>query len=1238
MKDARTEPQRPQDLSEPSAGTSARVASFKHAARPLLRRDWAVLALMLVVGIFASVMAGLWGAELYRSWALTTFRADAGQAATQTQSEIEDAIDAVYSIATWYQLDDHLSPGEFEHLANSLIGRRGMALAGLGWAPVVADGDVVEFEARMVGNGGDRLRVVEPGAGGELVAVSGRAAYMPLAEIEPHGAHGPVRGIDLLSGAPAMAPIRRALEQSEAVLCGPIAMRWVEGSPRAFVAIVPVVDGKGQRGCVLGFIRTDTVCERVPVLMRESQLMVSLHLPTPAAGMPALESRGGGAPIRASRIGPSARHGPKGFIQTEPVEFLGAGGTIGVVGDEVFYLRRRGVVKWGLILAGTLLSVAVTALVGARQAMSRTSRRIALQSRQLARANESLRLSEDRYRLAVEAVAGIVYDYDIASGRVQRSAGTLGMIGYRPEELSPDAAGWLGVVHPDDLGPMQERFGAALEKGEGYSLEYRVVHRDGRALEVWDRGVIVRDAGGAPRRCVGCIFDVSERHRIERAVRQQEHLLRTTFDSLKEGCIVLSATGGFVDCNTSAEEILGVTRAQLESQSIQSMPWETFRPDGTPMPREEYAASRALRTGEPVEGVLVGWVRPDGQRRWIMSNARPLRDATGAIDGVVGSFSDVTDRRAASLLIEETARKYELLFDANPEPLMVYDRETMRFRAVNQAAINMYGFTREEFLGMTALELRPEEEVERFLQYVSRDNDAPRTGSTWRHRRRDGSLIDVEVVSHPIDFGGRPARIVLAKDITDRLRAERALLESESRLREAQRIGRLGDWEYDLVTGEITWSEQAYRLFEREVAAGPPGFEENMAYYFPEDRARLKAAVEEAARTGRGSEQDLHLRLPSGAEAWHRGVITAEKDQSGAVVRLRGTAQDITERKLAEEALRRTQLRLAVVLNNLPDVVVYESEGDRLFASENIVRLIGAPASAFENDRAAFTRLVHPLDLPEMERRIGSLRAGPGGGMVSLQYRVRERDGSYLWIEDRMVLERLPDDRARTAGVMINITELKRAEQRQRLMMAELDHRVKNNLATVISLLEQTARSSASVQQFQQTFTGRIMALARMHKALSGAQWEGIGLLLLVTQTLEPYQSDPPGRVRIESPDVTLPARAATALAMALHELATNAAKYGALSSPAGRVRVSWVVRGQADGAESLAIDWEESGGPPVVPPESLGFGTELIEGGIAYELQGTAKIDFHPDGVRCTMTIPLSGLPSARIPEITEV
>jgi two-component system CheB/CheR fusion protein len=191
------------------------------------------------------------------------------------------------------------------------------------------------------------------------------------------------------------------------------------------------------------------------------------------------------------------------------------------------------------------------------------------------------------------------------------------------------------------------------------------------------------------------------------------------------------------------------------------------------------------------------------------------------------------------------------------------------------------------------------------------------------------------------------------------------------------------------------------------------------------------------------------------------------------------------------------------------------------------------------------------------------------------------------------------------------------------MMISELDHRVKNNLAAVITLAEQTARAAETIPDFTAKFMGRIRALARMHGALAHMRWEGVGLRQLTQQTIEIYHSDRGCRVEMSGPDVTLPATAATPVAMTIHELATNAAKYGVLSADGGTLEVLWDVEAR-DSNQWLRLKWKERGGPAVRPPDRRGFGIELIEGGIAHELRGVVRLSFEPEGVVCDLQIPL--------------
>jgi PAS domain S-box-containing protein len=210
----------------------------------------------------------------------------------------------------------------------------------------------------------------------------------------------------------------------------------------------------------------------------------------------------------------------------------------------------------------------------------------------------------------------------------------------------------------------------------------------------------------------------------------------------------------------------------------------------------------------------------------------------------------------------------------------------------------------------------------------------------------------------------------------------------------------------------------------------------------------------------------------------------------------------------------------------------------------------------------------------------------------------------------------------RFTGIVRDITARKQAEAHQKLLIAELDHRVKNVLVRVAAIVTETGEHSRSMDDFVRTLDGRIKSMAAAHALLSKGRWQGVGIADLIRDQLAPYATR--ATVTIEGPNITLAAAATQALGMVVHELATNAVKFGALSAPLGRVSIRWDAPSGRDGAAELTVEWRESSGPPVSKPTRLGFGTSLIGELISHELGGAVDLVFDPDGVICRMRLPL--------------
>jgi two-component sensor histidine kinase len=242
-----------------------------------------------------------------------------------------------------------------------------------------------------------------------------------------------------------------------------------------------------------------------------------------------------------------------------------------------------------------------------------------------------------------------------------------------------------------------------------------------------------------------------------------------------------------------------------------------------------------------------------------------------------------------------------------------------------------------------------------------------------------------------------------------------------------------------------------------------------------------------------------------------------------------------------------------------------------------------------------------------------------------VDYRV-VRAGEVRWIESRRFVSYNSDGCAqRVIGVDIDITERKRAEERQRVLVAELDHRVKNVLANVSAVVSHTRQESTSVADFAAALDGRIGSMATTHELLSAGRWQGISLRDLVRRELAPYATG--NNTEIDGPEVVLRAEAGQAVAMVLHELSTNAAKYGALSTSSGRVSIRWDRPSNGHTRPQLVLEWREIGGPPVVAPGKPCYGTSIICDLIPYEFGGTVDHVLAPDGVRCHLALPANWL-----------
>ena len=353
-----------------------------------------------------------------------------------------------------------------------------------------------------------------------------------------------------------------------------------------------------------------------------------------------------------------------------------------------------------------------------------------------------------------------------------------------------------------------------------------------------------------------------------------------------------------------------------------------------------------------------------------------------------------------------------------------------------------------------------------------------------------------------------------------------------------------------------------------------------------------------------------------------------DETKPGGVGGVLVVCNDVTEAHRATEALRENKERLQLALDaGVVGIWDWDIPEDRVFADARFAGLYGVdPALAAAGAPVnLFLRNMHPDDRERVNRETALAIASAGN--FSSEYRLVQSDGSFRWVLARGYC--LHDDQGRPVrfpGATVDITERKEAEEHRRLLADELNHRVKNTLATVQALANQTFRDGVPPATARAAFNARLRALSDAQDVLTGARRAVADLLAIVKSAVEAF-AEGATRFRIEGPAVNLAPRNALALALALHELCTNAAKYGALSIPGGHIDITWHIEPSATGDDLLALRWAERGGPPVTPPAQKGFGTRLVESSLAGELGADVQIVYHSDGVVCTMRARLQRL-----------
>ncbi len=561
---------------------------------------------------------------------------------------------------------------------------------------------------------------------------------------------------------------------------------------------------------------------------------------------------------------------------------------------------------------------------------------------------DALRRSEDRFQLLGRATSDMAWDWDLETDSIWRNENLLTVFGYSAEDMEPAGAWWELRIHPDERDRVIRDLHGAIAKGERFwSAEYRWQKKDGSYATVLDRGYVIHDELGKPIRMVGSTMDITRRHREEQ---------------IREAIYRISEAGSAAkDLPAFYEEVHKIVGTLMPAQNfyialhdpvtdLLSFPYFVDEEESTPEP---YKAGRGLteyvlRSGKPFYASTEGYER-------LVASGEVVRVGPMSIDWVgvpliasgrtigvlvIQTYAEgvrygdeerdvlsyVSEQIAMAIerkRVEETQRasedRYRMLFESNPTPMWVYDLETLAFLAVNDIAVEHYGYSRDEFLSMTIRDIRPPETVEKLVASVREPRQEISYSGVWKHRTKHGRLMDVEITSHTLTFAGRPAVLVMAVDVTRRKEDQEALIAAEQKFRSLVEQSLMGI--YIIQGNRLTYVNPKFAQIFGYTAEEIEAMEDVPRLVAPRDRE----ALQEAIRRRLAGDEAVTPYSFTGLRKDGREVQVevhgnrAELDGRPAII---GALVDVTEQRKAQDALSRSELRFRTLFEAAADAIL----------------------------------------------------------------------------------------------------------------------------------------------------------------------------------------------------------------------------------------------------------------------------------------------------------------------------
>ena len=769
---------------------------------------------------------------------------------------------------------------------------------------------------------------------------------------------------------------------------------------------------------------------------------------------------------------------------------------------------------------------------------------------------------------------------------------------------------------PEDRLQEEEAFIADVVAGQATAhFETVRLHKDGRPLNVIVTISPIRDEAGTITGVTKIARDISAQKLVEERFRENGAKFQATFENAAVGMAHAAPDGSWILVNTCLCEITGYSKQELLTKSFRDITHpEDLQADLAQVERMLSGEIDNYRTEKR-------YLRKDGSPVWVKLTVSCVRGDRGAVEYFIAVVEDISKQKQAEELLW---RQADLLDQSRDAILMWKLGGTITYWS--RGAERLYGWTREEAIGRSSHDLlqtsaaAPMREIEALIE-----KDGQWSGELV-HTARDGRKAVVESRQVRVCYDDEQYVLETNRDIADRKEAEAAVLESERFTRRVldNLFAFVGVMSLDGTLIAVNRAPLEAAGIQASDVIGKRFWDCYWWNYSEEAQKQLTGAYEGAIR-GEAVRYDVPVRMAGDSRMWIDFQLAPLRDRDGRITHLIPSAMDLTARRQAQEALRESEAKFRSIIATAVDAIaVIGEKGLIQFINPAVQRMSGYEAAELLGKNVSVL-----MPEPYRSAHDGYLAAYLRTGEAKIIGRPREvacqrKDGS-IFPAELAVTEWQAGGKRHFTGIIRDISERKRHEEKIQLLLREVNHRSKNMLSVVQAVARRTI--AATSDDFIVRFEDRIQSLAASQDLLVRNEWIGADLGELIRSQLG-HLSDLIGtRIELHGPILLINASAAQTLGMALHELATNAEKYGALAEDDGQISIEWSLEPGDPGNEVFLMNWRERGGKPVEAPSRQGFGSTVLGRVVSDSLEGKVALEFEYTGLSWRLECPAANV-----------